>query len=974
MASADEFGLNIALNIQDNVSKRLDKIEETITNVAEVAEKINMKTLSNEAREASKELKATQQSAYRMNKALEFSRAIARDIGVDNSFEEVVQTIAQIVGVSEEVAEKYANIGKLINDNQESSKDWRDSEKDFYAQLRMYSDDLSKSEKERSKTGQALGIIIKGTTSSMGELVGLGSEVNKGLNATKVTMTVLNKLFLDRFKDRKLKAKKQFKIEQKQQEMLSNLRTMDERAADKIAKKIYKEKLRRQKLLGKGYSNEAKLAKTASSAGASGAGGGGGGQLMQFMGGGGGAASAAMTSATVGLTAAIAGLAVVVGVIAGALALLYKALTLSSGIMEEFHTANYRAAGGMDALTDTVSIAVGKHQILMDEAKNATKALADMGITMKVVNDNIDKAILEYSELVAVVAQFTRITGVSEKSVAKMMKTTRGLGGAQLQINETLDIVISSMEKYNFTVEEASKLMDDAIDVAFEMSVVMGRNGESINTAAGFMSKLGAISKQMTGSADAGIDLFKDLTKNVEKFIVLTSGASLKDNISGMEALLKNVGGLNEMLENAPDAYTRQILLEVHGITAEQVRLLEETRKAHESWIKEQTANDKEAVDMSKLTLENWAKSSDDAVATSARIQSMAEESNQNIERQMSLLRDKFFSILTRFGTLLMPVFSFAADQMVRAAEALYNFIFEEAISFGDVTKGVNDATTVLKDYNQEQLNAIEVQKAQRKVNEEVTSLERRMATLSAEEKKKEYQRIEELQKDAKQKADNLNKVVEDSVSNNIKQNETNLKALDKRMANPKLKSWIEDIKDAAVMLYKAGKVLWDVAKWAAENLPIGPLGMTADEMVDSISKSKEEGSGTLETVGNFIKDAVLGGGVGISPFNVIGSMFSSGDDDDDEQPSTAEAIATNRILSNLIPTGLPTTSQGTRASYSIRNEQESIKFPEFDTKTLADSLDRLNKTSEKSANTLDKIATDKSVGGGSAGSGIQWS
>jgi len=398
-------------------------------------------------------------------------------------------------------------------------------------------------------------------------------------------------------------------------------------------------------------------------AGASKAAGGGGGGLNGIMGmfGGGGGGGAAATAGMRGMSTAMAGISAAAAVAAIAIAAVVAAVIvavvivkaaiemakLASKALEEFHTVNFKAAGGAKMLAMNTELVAQKHGVLREEALAATKALAEVGFTSNVIRQDMDN-------LSGFVADFTRVTGVSSEVGAKFTRMFDVAGMSIGDAKESMGAMTAAMEQYGLTSQDVTSLME-----GFNNSLQTMKSFHSDKTIKAYASALaifGSAAKQAGVPVETAAQFMEALTKQVDQFILLTDGKSFADPIQGAAAAINKVEDIEAKIANVP-AHMKgkmgQVYMDMYNLDANMYQMLLKTGDMYDEFlVKQKSLGTKEV-----MGREQWLATMEKGNEYAKNMAKMSEESNNNMTRMMDQIKDQVLSILAAIGIKLMPIF-----------------------------------------------------------------------------------------------------------------------------------------------------------------------------------------------------------------------------------------------------------------------------------------------------------------------------
>lgn len=670
MPDANSYAINLELSLDDKITSKLGRVKDSLSSVDKESKKF--------LKDLNKELYTIHE--IRRTGIKHFEDHIAKYAKSDihkNELQSLIEK-AKLQEVSEKSVKSETNDeverGKTIESYLKKEQELRDIKKEQY---------------------KALGGIVGAIGGKLISIVGLSVEWSKAAGTTTKAYGLLDELFLSGIK-KKNDAQKKWIYKDKD----GNIKeyAYKTRKEKYFIKKVLEGRHRLVKDLekiGKKGNVTGKVSGPPIAGGGGKAGGGGGGELSG--GGGFGAAGAIGRGAA---TAGIAAFAIGLGAVIGAIALLSKSLMLAGTQFEHFHTINFNASGGAQVLSESVFRLGMVGTNTTEEIQKAASAISSLGYVAITASGDINKNFLSMTNLVA---NYTRATGIAEEQVASFMSMQRGLGTTFTGPRGTLSglyRITTAMKKYGLTTQEASSILKSAQDITYKLAVTFNKGGQAANMAVSAYSRVGAAAKQLGLDVAESANLMNSMADNMLNFIVVTGGASLKGPIEGMAAIIEKIDDIKGALPEDP--LVRDILLKnVYKISEKDLKMAEKLKQNFASWKQDLLAGEKSATKRQEYELlgaKEFLLSMEKSTEAASDIERMAKQSNNNIERQWSLLKSMVLSILGKVATDLMPTFVNIGKLLIGAVSSLAEFVTGVGLDgmegFFDVLENAGDSAS----------------------------------------------------------------------------------------------------------------------------------------------------------------------------------------------------------------------------------------------------------------------------------------
>ena len=182
----------------------------------------------------------------------------------------------------------------------------------------------------------------------------------------------------------------------------------------------------------------------------------------------------------------------------------------------KFLTQNYVGYGNAVEIANNAVRAAGKYSIMQDKAMEATLALANTGIPRQA--DSM-------ADLIGIVGEYERMTGVSAETTAGFVRVLGIMGKSDSEIKMRLGRMANSMATFRFNAAESGKVMGVFTNTAFMMS---GRlNPQQLDKYSQSIMNIAGVAKAATGEIDSMMNVLNNLTNDAEQFAYSLGPAGL---------------------------------------------------------------------------------------------------------------------------------------------------------------------------------------------------------------------------------------------------------------------------------------------------------------------------------------------------------------------------------------------------------------------------------------------------------------
>jgi len=157
---------------------------------------------------------------------------------------------------------------------------------------------------------------------------------------------------------------------------------------------------------------------------------------------------------------------------------------------EDFVTANFRAYGTQHDLLNAVAQTSAEYGVFTEQTQEAYKELMGIKVPIQLLD-----------EYAGMVAQTSRITGVSIKGLAEYTRTMRGAGLELGDLAYVMNVTTAAQEAFGLTAAEVNKVLTEQLDKLSLMTSIYGNEVPADMAVA--QSMFAGLAKQAGATAEA---------------------------------------------------------------------------------------------------------------------------------------------------------------------------------------------------------------------------------------------------------------------------------------------------------------------------------------------------------------------------------------------------------------------------------------------------------------------------------------